>query len=225
MKTGMRGSLRTWVGAGCAAACLLALAGPGRAAEPDTESAADRAGRITELTGKVTVHGAGENQWQAAAAERALEAGAGVWTQPGASARLQVGSAEVELQEKTQAELATLSRQDAELRLVQGTLRLTVPGMAPGESYQIATPRGTVRVMLAGRFVIDAGAGEQPTTVTVLQGAAQVVGSESGLIVSSGQTGLVTGVDGGLSYAIRMVSAPETAEATPEPAGTISSEP
>src|SRR5208337_4108886 len=83
-----------------------------------------------------------------------------------------------------------------------------VPGFGPGESCQIDTPRGAVRIMQPGRFVIEAGAGEQPTRVTALEGTAQIVGAESGLIVAAGQTGVVTGVDGGLSYAVQPASAP-----------------
>ena len=225
--------------AACAIVCLLALAGPARAADPDAAppaaapdpaaqnaepapaalgadaaepaaapppadsvDAAEAASRIAGLSGTVAVHGSGQSQWLAAVAERALAAGEGVWTEPGAKARLEVGAAAVELGEKTQLELAAVDGRDAELRLVQGALDLSVPGLARGASYQIDTPRGAVRVMLAGHFVIEAGGGDQPTKVTVIQGAAQVAGSESGLVVSTGQTGLITGVDGGLSFAI-----------------------
>jgi hypothetical protein len=66
--------------------------------------------------------------------------------------------------------------------------------------------------MQPGSFVIEAGAGERPTRVIVIAGAAQVVGVESGLIVSAGQTGVVTGVDGGLSYAVQFTPATAAAE-------------
>jgi ferric-dicitrate binding protein FerR (iron transport regulator) len=214
--------------AGCAVACLVALASAGRAAD-DGPNASARAARIGALSGTVSVHGAesgpGKAQWLAAVTDRVLAPGDGLWTQPGAHASLELGGAAVELQEKTQIELAGLSAVDAELRLVQGAVELRLPAFGPGESYQIDTPRGAVRVMQPGRFLIEAGAGDQATRITVLEGTAQVVGSESGLIVASGQIGLVTGVDGGLSYAVQQAvvpgehaPAPETAQAPVEPA-------
>jgi hypothetical protein len=200
---------------GCAVACLLVSAGAGRA---EDAAAPERAGRIGALSGTVSAHGAGQTQWLAAVSDRALAPGDGVWTQPGAQARLELGAAAVALQEKTQVELVALTGADAELRLIQGAIELAVPGIGRGESYQIDTPRGVVRVMQPGRFVIEAGAGAQPTRVTTLEGTAQIVGTESGLIIASGQTGVVTGVDGGLSYAVQPASEPaaETAAAVPK---------
>ena len=188
---------------------------------PKSDAAAgaiDGAGRIAGLSGTVSVHASGQSQWVAAVAERALATGEGLWTQPGGSARLALGGAAIELREKTQLELASLSATDAELRLVQGALDLRVPGLAGGATYQIDTPRGAVRVMLAGRYVIEAGGGDVPTKVTVLEGAAQVAGSESGLVVASGQTGLITGVDGGLSFAIEPADVPTASTSAADPA-------
>lgn len=184
---------------GCAAIAALALgaATPSLADEP-------RTGRIGSLSGTVSVHTAGQTKWIAAVSERALAPGDGVWTQPGARARVELGGAAIELQEQTQLELAHVTALDAALRLVQGTLDVRVAAFGPGESWQVETPRGSVRLMQPGSFLIEAGAGEQPTRVTVIAGAAQMVGTESGLIVTAGQTGVVTGVDGGLSYAIQL---------------------
>jgi len=54
------------------------------------------------------------------------------------------------------------------------------------------------------------------------QGSAQVVGSESGLIVTAGQTGVVTGVDGGVSYAVQFTNATASAAtAKAEPVGDV----
>lgn len=210
--------------AGTAVACLIALTLPALAAEP---APAERAARIGSLSGTVSARSTGQQQWLAAVTERALAPGDQVWTQPGAQAKLELGGAALALQEKTQVELVLLSATDAELKLVQGTAELVVPTIGRGENYLIDTPRGTMRVMQSGRFVIEAGSGEEPTKVTAFTGTAQLVGTESGLIVSAGQIGVITGVDGGLSYAVQMVAGPadhgaETAavpaEAAPPPA-------
>jgi ferric-dicitrate binding protein FerR (iron transport regulator) len=200
---------------GCAAACLIVSAGAGWA---EDAAAPERSARIGALSGTVSARGAGQSQWLAAVTDRVLAAGDGVWTQPGAQAQLELGGGAVALQEKSQLELVVLSGVDTELRLVQGEIELTVPSLGAGEHCQIDTPRGVVRVMQSGRFVIEAGAGEQPTRVTAFAGIVQIVGTESGLIVGSGQTGVVTGVDGGLSYAVQQAAIPaETAAVPPEP--------
>jgi hypothetical protein len=201
---------------GSAVACLVMSAGTGWAGDA---AAPERTARIAALSGTVSTHGAGQTQWMAAVSQRVLKPGDGLWTQPGAEARLELGGGAVALKEQTQVELVGLSGSDAELRLIQGIVELTVPALGSGESCQIDTPRGALRVMQPGRFVVDAGAGEQPTRVIALEGTAQIVGSESGLIVSAGQTGLVTGVDGGLSYAVQSAGMPpaETAAVPPAP--------
>jgi hypothetical protein len=202
---------------GSAVACLLVSAGPGWAADA---ASPERRARIGELSGTVSAHGAGQTQWLVAVSDRMLAPGDGVWTQPGARARLEFGSVGVALQEQTQVDLVVLTGSETQLRLIQGTVELAVPALGAGESCQVDTPRGALRVMQPGRFVIDAGGGEQPTRVTTLAGAAQIVGTESGLIVMAGQTGVVTGVDGGLSYAVQQAAMPgaETAAVPAEPA-------
>ena len=201
---------------GSAVACLLVSAGPGWAVDA---ASPERSARIGELSGTVSAHGAGQTQWLAAVSDRMLAPGDGVWTQPGARARLELGAVGVALQEQTQVDLVVLTGSDTQLRLIQGTVEVAVPALGAGESCQVDTPRGALRVMQPGRFVIDAGGGEQPTRVTVLAGAAQIVGTESGLIVMAGQTGVVTGVDGGLSYAVQQAAMPgaETASVPPGP--------
>ncbi len=209
---------------GCAAITALALISAASLADEGPtgpgDRPGDRSGRIGALSGTVSVHAAGQTRWIAAVSERALVSGDGVWTQPGARAKVELGRAAFELQEQTQVEVTNLTGVDAELKLVQGALGVTVPSFGPGETWQVDTPRGAVRLMQPGSFVIEAGAGETPTRVTVIAGAVQVVGSESGLIVTAGQTGVVTGVDGGVSYAVQFTTATASAAtAKAEPVG------
>ncbi len=174
--SGARITPRAVARAGCAVAWLLALAAPGRAGETAADPAAP-VGRIVAVSGAVSVHGPEQTQWSAAEVERTVAPGEGLWTQPGARATVTLGGAQLGLEEKTQVELANLTDQDTEVRLVQGAIDLRVPAIARGESYQVDTPRGAVRLMLAGRLVIEAGAGDLPTKVTVLEGAAQIAGT------------------------------------------------
>src|SRR5689334_14322816 len=100
---------------GCAAVALLALVSAGSLAdEGPGERPGDRAGRIGALSGTVSVHAAGQSRWIAAVSERALVSGDGVWTQPGARAKVELGRAAFELKEQTQLEFANVTGGDAE---------------------------------------------------------------------------------------------------------------
>src|SRR6185437_13354484 len=55
------------------------------------------------------------------------------------------------------------------------------------------TPRGSVALSGDGRYAIVAGDTEHPTTVTVLDGSAQVTGPGVALPVAAGQTAIITG--------------------------------
>jgi len=135
---------------GCAAVAALALTTVASAAPSWAETSPGRRGsRIGTLSGTVSVHAAGQTKWIAAVSERALVSGDGVWTQPARAPGRGRGAA-FELQEQTQLELANLTGVDAALRLVQGALDVTVPSFGPGETWQVDTPRGAVRLMQPG---------------------------------------------------------------------------
>src|SRR5581483_1802261 len=121
---------------GGAAVAALVLASAASLADEAPTGPGDRAGRIGTLSGTVSVHGAGQTRWIAAVSERALVSGDGVWTQPGARAKVELGRGAFELQEQTQIEVANLTGVDAELKLVQGALGVTVPSFGPGETWQ-----------------------------------------------------------------------------------------
>src|SRR4051812_49101428 len=101
---------------GCAAVAALVLASAASLADEGPagpgDRPGDRSGRIGALSGTVSVHAAGQTRWIAAVSERALVSGDGVWTQPGARAKVELGRAALELQEQTQLEVANLTGVD-----------------------------------------------------------------------------------------------------------------
>jgi len=117
----------------CAVACLLVISGSGvRAEEMATATVPAPEGRISALSGTVSVHATGQERWSAAVVERKLASGEGLWTQPGAQASVMLGAAALELPEQTQIEITNLSAVDTEFRLVQGALGLSVPKLGRG---------------------------------------------------------------------------------------------
>ena len=83
---------------------------------------------------------------------------------------------------------------------------LAIPTLPPGDTYAIATPRGTVQITTAGRYDIAAGDTADPTTLTVVEGAAEMTGPALALQVAANQTATVSGTDnfqGSVGAAVR----------------------
>ena len=75
----------------------------------------------------------------------------------------------------------------------QGEVYLRLRHLAPGETYTLFTRRGSVGIAKAGRYGVYAGDSQHPTTVTVLEGQAQLFGSGLSVTVAAGQTARITG--------------------------------
>ncbi len=77
----------------------------------------------------------------------------------------------------------------------QGEVYLHLNDLAPNEVWSVQTPRGQVRLASGGRYDIVAGTTDQPTTVTVLDGAAQIEGPGVSLQIGANETATITGTD------------------------------
>jgi len=84
---------------------------------------------------------------------------------------------------------------------------VSLPAFASNDRYEIVTPRGTIVLLAAGDYQIDAGTAEEPTRVSVLTGSARVENPGSSVQIFAGQTGTLFGTDM-ISYMI----APEAPE-------------
>lgn len=154
-----------------------------------------RAGRISKIDGTVSFHTADEDQWGPATLNYPLTNGNALWTEPGARAELQLGSANrLVMDGKSELNVTTLDDSVFEASLPQGSAYLNLQDIAPGESYTIRTPRGIVQLNQPGRYTITAGDDDTPTTVTTLAGAPAQL-AERGLTqsVPAGQTATLNG--------------------------------
>lgn len=169
--------------------------GPPITAQTTAADPPARVGRIAKMNGTVSFHTADEDQWGPATLNYPLTAGNALWTEPGARAELQIGSANrLVMDSGTELNVANLDDTRFEANLPQGTAYLNLNDVAPGDSYAIKTPRGTVQISEPGRYVIAAGDDNTPTTVTALEGGKAQLG-ERGLnqAVPAGQTATLTG--------------------------------
>ena len=172
-----------------ALACLLGLALPALADPPA------RVGRLSAIAGTVSFHDSGDEQWSPAALNYPVTSGNSFWTEPGARARIEIGSTAIHLDSSTELDITALDDRRLDATLPQGTINIRVPRFSNGDGYAIATPRGTVTLAAPGTYRIFAGTDRDPTQVAVLEGAARVVDRNSTVSLSRGEEALLSGTD------------------------------
>jgi hypothetical protein len=191
----------------CAAAAL-GLAGTLALCLPAFADPPARVGRLSETSGVVSFHTSDAEQWSPAILNDPVTSGDSFWTEPNARTEISIGSTELHMDSSTELDIAALDDHQFQATLPQGTINLRILRLENGDSYSIATPRGTVMIASPGTYHIDAGTDTAPTDVAVLDGAAQFVGAASSLRLTRGEAGIVSGTDP-ISYAI------EEAQPTP----------
>ncbi|TWS99490.1 hypothetical protein FQU96_35625, partial [Reyranella sp. CPCC 100927] len=187
------GTMQRWLRAAFAACfglAVLAMAGNALAqADPPA-----RVGRISYVAGTASYHDGDEARWSPAVLNYPFTTGGALWTEPNGRAEMVVAGMRVRLQGATEIDALALDDDQFRLRLPQGRIDVRMSGVASERPVDILTPRGTVRLMADGDYLIEAGTTDDPTRIGVRSGAAQFVDANgSVLAVQAGEIGLVTG--------------------------------
>ena len=154
-----------------------------------------RVGRIAGLTGTVAFHNTGDTSWNGASVNYPVSGGNSFWTEPSASARLEISDSRVVMNGGTEFDVATLDADGLRGIARQGEIYLHLRDLAPNEVWSVQTPRGLVHLNGAGRYAIAVGSTDQPTQVTVIDGSARIDGPGISLRLGPGQTATITGTD------------------------------
>jgi hypothetical protein len=154
-----------------------------------------RVGRLARMTGTVSFHAADQTQWEPATQNFPVTSGSSFWTEPGAGADIEIGSTQLALDQSSEFTIDTLDDRTMTATLPQGAAFMRVRGVQPGEQYQIRTPRGTVTIAEPGEYDVQAGDTDHATTVTVVDGSAQVEGDNVSLLVRPHETAQITGTE------------------------------
>ena len=154
-----------------------------------------RVGRIAHIGGTVSFHNNGDTEWSPVSVNYPVSAGNTFWTEPAATTELEISGSRIVLAGTTEFDIATLDNGGLQAVAKQGEAYLNLRDLASNEVWSVQTPRGLVRIGTAGRYDIVVGSTEQPTLVTVLEGAAEVEGPGVSLHLTSGQTATISGGD------------------------------
>ena len=170
-----------------------ALAAPATASASATADPPSRVGRLARIAGTVSFHTADEDHWEPATLNYPVTSGNAFWTEPNASARIDVSASEISMAASTEFDIDQLDAAALSATEAQGETFLQLPRLQPGETLTIRTPRGTVTLAASGIYDIAAGDTQTPTTVSVIEGAAQITGDNLTLQVQANQTASITG--------------------------------
>ncbi|HEY3919672.1 MAG TPA: DUF6600 domain-containing protein [Stellaceae bacterium] len=164
-------------------------------------SAADppgRVGRLSYIDGTVSFHPSGDQgDWAPATVNYPVTTGESFWTDENAKAEIEVGPAELRLDQASQLDISALNDRAIDVQLDQGVLNLHFWQMPRGE-VKVTTPRGQVAITRPGSYDIDAGQpnGDQPADqiqVSVLAGAARFDTDHGAVDIGAGQAAVIAG--------------------------------
>jgi DNA segregation ATPase FtsK/SpoIIIE-like protein len=150
----------------------LTLATPAQAQQEDPP------GRVANLSwrdGGVVFAPAGEEEWTDLPVNRPLTRGDRLWTDRGARAELQLGSATLQLDDESHLGITELDDDAAQLILQQGALNARVRELDPGENFEVDTPNLAFRAHQPGDYRIDVSP-DGVTRVIVRSGQGTVFG-------------------------------------------------
>ncbi len=176
------------------ALAALALLGGNAPAYADPPG---RVGRLSYTEGTVSLHGTDQDQWSPATLNFPVTAGYSFWTEPNSRAEIEVGAAEIRLDQSSEVDILRLDDTATQIEVAQGIVNVHMR-QDVSAGVQIQTAGSTINLTKAGSYHVDAGYpnGDQPADqiqVTVLEGEAQIAGSRSTLDVQPGETAVISG--------------------------------
>jgi hypothetical protein len=165
----------------------------------DTTSAAGnppaRVARLSFISGNVSFQASGDTAWSTATLNYPVTTGDRLYADRGARAELQVGPFAVRLSEGTDLQMTNLTDQLMQLGFTQGTLRVSVYQLAPGDSVEVDTPHGALALLAAGQYRVDAPPDDSVMAVSVGQGTLEWTAGGIAQMVQGGQAISLSGVN------------------------------
>jgi len=139
----------------------------------------DRVARVSFLSGSVSFQPAGDDQWAEASLNRPLGTGDKVYTDKDSRVELEIGAADIRLDQSSTFNLLNLDDNTAQIELTEGTVNLHVRRVGSGQSYEIDTPTLAFVVNQPGNYRIDIAPQGDSTMVTVFDGEGDVYGENN----------------------------------------------
>ena len=152
-----------------------------------------RVARVGFMAGAVSFSPAGEDDWVQAAINRPLTTGDRLWTDAGARAEVQLGSAMIRMNGGTGLSVLNLDDQIAQLQLTQGVLSVRVRRLDPDQAVEVDTPNLAFTLRQPGQYRIEVDPNDDATTIIVRSGQGEVYGEDASYVLDSRQPYRFTG--------------------------------
>jgi hypothetical protein len=157
------------------------------------ESPPGRVGRLSLISGSVSLRASGESSWADTELNQLIFTGEALRIDPRARAEMQIGANTVDISNGTELDIATLTDQIIQIAVSHGRINLHLRQVGEGESVEIDTPPGGLWLLEAGSYDIDAGNGDEPLRVAVFAGNARFVGGDADTRLHAGETAVLSG--------------------------------
>ena len=160
----------------------------------DESNPPGRAARLSYKGGNVTLQPNGETDWSQVDLNYTVTTGDRLYTDQGARAELEVGPFAVRTSDATDLTMANLNDQLMQLGIGQGSIRVSVYELPPGNTVEIDTPNGALTAQGPGFYRVDVDP-NGGTRVIVNNGSLTVTGGATNQTVEAGQAVELTGND------------------------------
>nr|UXE46020.1 hypothetical protein Hi04_10k_c554_00019 [uncultured bacterium] len=146
-----------------------------------------RAARLSYVYGRVSFLPSGDTSWVDATLNYTITTGDRLYTDQGSRSELEVGPAALRLAAETDVTVTNLTDQLIQMGINQGTIRLSVYDLLPGDSIELDTPNGALTLLRAGNYRVEVRPNDDVTLVTVDDGTLEVTGGGQAYRVRTGR--------------------------------------
>jgi hypothetical protein len=154
-----------------------------------------RVARLSYIHGVVSFNPAGTDDWTSAVVNRPLTIGDKLWTDSGARAELNLGTAAIRLGDQTGFSFLNLDDRATQIRLTEGSLSVRVRRLDQDEVVEIDTPNLAFSILGPGIYRINVNQAGDGTMIAVQSGEGEVTGGGSAYTIRAGESGMFSGVD------------------------------
>jgi hypothetical protein len=178
-----------------ASVLVLAFVIPQIASAADDDDPPGRVARLSYANGAVSFNPAGTDDWTSAVVNRPLTIGDKLWTDSGARAELNLGTAAIRLGDQTGFSFLNLDDRATQIQMTEGTLNVRVRRLDQDEVFEIDTPNLAFSILRPGTYRINVNESGDATMVAVQTGEGEVTGGGSAYTVRAGESGMFSGAD------------------------------
>ncbi len=151
-------------------------------------------GRINLIDGQVSFRPGSLDEWVPATLNYPLTTADHLWTDETSQAEIHIGATAVRLAPATELSILQLDDQTVQLQLSDGTINIRLRGLAADESFEVATPGASVKLVEPGSYEINVE-DDGTSDVIVRSGKADFASSVSSVPVFPGQQVSVANAD------------------------------